>query len=380
MKFKISSALLSHVLQNAYKAISPKQTMPILGYFLFVLKEEKLTVTASDLDSTIIAEIEVESLNNGSGRIAVPANTFMDVLRELGDQPITIEIDQDNFEIKMTWSTGDIVVTGLNGFGYPEIENQNIIGQPTSLTLKSEELIAGISKSHFATSNGTARPILTGILIDITPENVFFVATDAHQLVKLTIVKHTDIEEPTSIIIPKKTALLLRSIISKDDGDVVLEFGGNNIKFTVGGYSYISRIIEGKFPNYNGAIPLSNPNKVTVNRLELLNSIKRVSVCSKNSNNLISLSVTADNIFLEAKDFAYSSSANDNVACCYEGLEEKIEINLKAVNFIDMLSALSSNDVLLEMSGNTRAVLLSAIDSEDVLEKSIIMMLMPVTI
>ncbi|MEG1634136.1 MAG: DNA polymerase III subunit beta [Rikenellaceae bacterium] len=376
MVFKISSVALLNVLQNTGKVIAPKQTMPILDYFLFSLDKGKLTITATDLESTIISEIEVDSADE-DGVAAVPSRLVIDVLRELSDQPVLFSVEHESFDILLKWETGDIMLPGLNGFGFPEVSRESSDDEKI-LVLASDELLAGINKTFFATANSDTRPTLNGILMDVSADWVVFVATDAHELVKLSIDKQTGFEEPSMVIIPKKSALLLRSILAKDSGDVKIEFGGKNIKFTLDGYTYISRVIEGRYPNYNSVIPKNNPNSITVDRAMLLNSVKRVSVCSNQGTDLVRFIIGRDKIALEAKDLDFSTAAKDSVSCAFEGEGVGSVIGLKSRNIIEMLSVITSSEIRIEFADTAHAVLFMPIDSNDPYEKSLVMMLMPV--
>lgn len=376
MIFKISSVALLSVLQNTGKVIAPKQTMPILDYFLFSLKDGILTVTATDLESTIISEVEVDS-SQEDGIAAVPSRLVIEALRELSDQPVLFSVERESFDILLKWETGDIMLPGLNGFGFPEVSREHNDDEKT-LILSGEELLSGINKTIYATANSDTRPTLNGILMDVNADWVVFVATDAHELVKLSIDKQTGFEEPSMVIIPKKSALLIRSLLAKDSNEVKIEFGGKNIKFTLDGYTYISRVIEGRYPNYNSVIPKNNPNRVTVDRAMLLNSVKRVSVCSNQGTDLIKFSVGRDKIVLEAKDLDFSTSAKDSVSCAFDGEGIDSVIGLKSRSIIEMLSVLTSPEISIEFTDTAHAVLFMPINSSDQYEKNIIMMLMPV--
>lgn len=376
MIFKISSVALLSVLQNTGKVIAPKQTMPILDYFLFSLKDGILTVTATDLESTIISEVEVDS-SQEDGIAAVPSRLVIEALRELSDQPVLFSVERESFDILLKWETGDIMLPGLNGFGFPEVSREHNDDEKT-LILSGEELLSGINKTIYATANSDTRPTLNGILMDVNADWVVFVATDAHELVKLSIDKQTGFEEPSMVIIPKKSALLIRSLLAKDSNEVKIEFGGKNIKFTLDGYTYISRVIEGRYPNYNSVIPKNNPNRVTVDRAMLLNSVKRVSVCSNQGTDLIKFSVGRDKIVLEAKDLDFSTSAKDSVSCAFDGEGIDSVIGLKSRSIIEMLSVLTSPEISIEFTDTAHAVLFVPINSSDQYEKNIIMMLMPV--
>ncbi len=375
MIFKVSSAALLSVLQNASKVIAPKQTMPILDHFLFVLKEDKLSITATDLESTILSTIEVDG--EVDGLAAIPAKLIMDALKELHDQPVKIDVNIETSETHLEWESGDIVIPAANGLGYPEV-NTDLGEVKNEITLRSVQLLSGISKTSFAAASSDTKLTLNGVLLDVNSELVTFVATDARQLAKLTYNEPTNVAENCMVIIPRKGANLLRGILQKDDSPVKIEFGGRSILFKMEEYTFICRMIEGRYPNYNSVIPKNSQNKLIVDRAGFLSSIRRVSVCSNQGNNLVKLAISAQTIHLEAKDVDFSTSAKDKISCNYDG--EPMTIGLKADNISEMLSALSCNEVTLEITDPTRAVLIVPTQSDDENEKGAVMLLMPVVL
>ncbi len=378
MNFNISSATLFSVLQNASRVISPKQTMPILDHFLFELRDCMLTVTATDLESTIIADVEVDTACQ-DGIAAIPSRIIIDALRELSDQPVSIVIEPDSNTLELKWLSGEIAIPCNDGLGFPEVDRRGGL-DAKSVVLSSSELIAGVTKTIFAAANSEARPTINGVLMDVTPESIVFVATDTFQLVKLALDKSVVCEEPAMVIITKKSAALLKNLVTKDSGDITVSFGGKNISFEFAGYTYISRVIEGRYPNYNSVIPKGSPCGTTIDRSAFLNCIKRVSVCSNQSTNLIKLCVSEDVMNLEAQDIDFSVSARDSITCASHGFEGEVVIGLKSKNLIDMLSVLSSDEISLEFTDPTRPILFSPVNSNDDYEKGMVVMLMPVSI
>lgn len=346
MKFKTSSSTLLNVLQNTAKVIAAKQTMPILSNFLFTLKDGKLNITATDLESTIIADLEVDS-SDEDGVAAVPSTTILEVLRELGDQPISVSIDEESFEINIKWLSGEIALAGANGMAYPEISDSTIANSST-IELSCEQMLTGINQTVFAASSSDTRPTLSGVLMDIYPEQIVFVATDAHKLVKMSIDVNMGVEERTMVIIPKKTAQLLKNILVKNSDIISIEFSKSDIKFTTNGYTYMSRVIEGNYPNYNSVIPKNNPNKVIIDRAEFLSSLKRVSVCTSKGTDLVKLIIEDGTIVLEARDVDFYTSGEDKVSCSFTGEERVAIIGVKSKNITDMLSSLSCKDISIK--------------------------------
>lgn len=374
MKFTVSSSELFEVLQYVGKAINTKQTMPILDYFLFVLKDNKLEITASDQETSQISVLEVSQ--EEAGEVAVPARLIQDSLKEFSDQPITIGSNPDTFEITIAWESGSLVIPGMSAVGYPNVKEKN----EESLkwfSISSSDLMDGISKTIFAAADKNIRPIMNGIFFDVNPEALTFVATDAHKLVKLTIAGQFEVDQNVTFILPKKPAQMIRGFLAKESGMVRIEFDEKNIHFITPGTTIICRAIEGKYPNYNSVIPTTNKNKLVVDRRMLLNSVKRVSVCSDQSSNLVKLSIVGNNINLVAKDLDFSTSAEDNIPCSHDG--EPIVIGFKSEHLIDMLSAATQQNISVELSDSTRAGLFIPVDEEES-SQQVVMLLMPIMI
>lgn len=372
MKFVISSSALLSFLSTASKVISNKNTLPILDYFLFEVKDGNLRVTASDLETTMTSTIAPESVES-EGIIAAPVKLLIDSLKEFSEQPLTFEADENTWEIKISWKTGSIALPGTSGLSYP-------VAQPLSddareFEIEADMLLGGINKTIFATADDELRPVMNGIYMDMTPEHYTFVATDAHKLVKYTI----DNENGTaaSFILPKKPANLLRTILLKEDDAVKVSFDANNVKFTLHNGTLICRLIEGVYPNYNAVIPANNPNKVIVDRMELLNAIKRVAVCSNQSTNLIKFDINAGVINLTAQDLDFSYSANESLACSYEGTP--ITIGFKSTFLIEILSNLETPSVVIELADSTRSGVFKPL-YDDVETSNTLMILMPMLI
>lgn len=373
MKFTISSNTLYGILQNNLKVIPAKATMPILDYFLFSLDEGILTITSSDLETTLVSKVKVLN-SETSGAITVPSKLIIDSLRELSDQPITFDVSESEM-IHISWQTGKLSVPGTTASGYPIASE--VTGERQSLKLTSDWLFSAISKTIFAAADSELRPIMNGVYFDFTNENCVFVATDAHKLVKLTKEEPAEgITAPCSFILPKKPALLLKTILAKQSDDVSITFDTKNITFCLDDYSLTCRAIEGRYPNYNSVIPQNNTNKVLADRVLLLNSIKRVSVCSNQVSNLIKLHINNNKMELIAQDTDFSVSADDSIDCSYNGIP--LELGFKSTFMIEMLSNMSSKEVSLEFADSTRAGLFIPYESTEEWEKDLVMLLMPI--
>ncbi len=374
MKFVVSSnALLDH-LQAISRVISNKNTLPILDNFLFEVSEDELIMTASDLESTLITKLEIE-LQEGEGSIAVPAKILTDILREFPEEPLTFEIDLETLAVDIFSENGKFSIVGQESEDFPEIpqiQEENA----SSFTIQPDNLTNGVSKTIFATGEDELRPVMNGVFVQISPEGLIFVASDSHKLVRY---RRTDItsDDEASFILAKKPASLLKNILPKEENDVTIRFDDQNAYFELTSYKLICRLIEGDYPNYETVIPAENPNQMAIDRVDLLNTLKRVSVFSNQASNLIKLKLATNEVTVSAQDIDFSISAYEKRNCQYEG--DEMEIGFKSLFFIEILSNLESTDVKVEMSDPSRAGLVSPNENEDESE-DILMLLMPMKI
>jgi len=374
MKFVVSSTdLLSH-LSAISKVISSKSTMPILDNFLFLLSETELTITASDLESTLITSMELDN-TEGEGTIAIPAKLLIDTLKEFPEQPLTFQVDDESFGIEIFSENGKFSIVGQSGEDFPELPEVNE-DSATSVNVSHQVLQKGIEKTLFATADDELRPVMNGIFVELSPENMGFVASDAHKLVRYRRTDATS-EFESSFILPKKPASLLRGLLPKEEFDVKLEFDDKNAIFTLTNYKLICRLVEGNYPSYNSVIPSDNPNKMVIDRLAFYNTVKRVSVFSNQASNLVKLSINENQLVVSAQDIDFSISAVERLKCEYDG--DEIEIGFKSTFLLEILSNIPATDVRVEMSDPSRAGLLLPAETEEE-EEDVLMLLMPMMI
>lgn len=374
MKFVVSSTDLLGHLQAVSRVISSKNTLPILDNFLFRLDGNELEITASDLESTLITKMTLENASD-SGSIAVPARILTDTLKEFPEQPLTFEIDNDKLSLVINSENGKFTVVGQNAADFPQMPSIKQ-DQKATIEVPAEVLYSGINKTLFATADDELRPVMNGVYVELATDNLTFVASDAHKLVRY---KRTDAKADTdsSFILPKKPASLLKNVLPKEENPVTIEFDDKNAFFSMTEYKLVCRLVEGNYPSYNSVIPTDNPNKLSIDRVEFYNTLKRVSVYSNQASNLVKLALTGNQITVSAQDIDFSISAYERLNCQYEG--EDMEIGFKSTFLIEILSNLSSTDVIVELSDPTRAGIMLPAVSENEAE-DVLMLLMPMMI
>lgn len=374
MKFKASSTILLSHLQAISRVINSKNSLQILDNFLFSLEGQQLTMTASDTETTLITSMEVEEVE-GAGKVAVSSRLLLDTLREFSDQPLNFQINDSNLAMVITSANGTYNFIGQNGDEYPRLPELQADAKVMMLPVST--LSAGISKTLFCTADDELRPVMNGIYFDILKDGLTLVATDAHKLVRYktsyTSVNLLEEEDKASFILPKKPANMLKNILPKESGDVEVKFDNKNAYFKLSNYTMICRQVEGRYPNYNGVIPKENPYKIIVDRVTLLNALKRVSVFSNQASNLIKLQISENQIFISAQDIDFSISAEETINCQYA--DDQIKIGFKSAFLIEILNNIGSNDVIVELTDPSRAGIILPFENED--NEDILMLLMP---
>ena len=372
MKFTVSSSALLSLLATAGKVISSKNTLPILDYFCLELSGNTLKVTSSDMETMMIGSIEVQSVES-EGIIAAPVKEMLNLLKEFPEMPLSIGVNDKTWEITINWKSGSLSIPGASAVSYPPLPEFS--SDRKELKMDVDTLVNGINKTLFATADDEFRPQMNGVYFNLEPEMRTFVATDAHKLVKYAV--ETPGGESASFILPKKPANLLKAILLKEEEDVTVSFDQNNVRFQLKNLTLACRLIEGSFPNYNAVIPANNPNKVLVDRTELVNGIKRVAVCSNPSTNLIRMDIGQNRINLTAQDLDFSLSANETISCSYEGAP--ITIGFKSTFLVEILSNIDTPTVVIELADSTRAGVFKPV-YDDKQSSSTLMLLMPMMI
>lgn len=374
MKFVVSSSELLGHLQAISRVISSKNTLPILDNFLFNLSGNDLEITASDLESTLITRMKLEN-TQGEGTIALPARILLDTLKEFSVQPLTFDINPDTMAVVISSENGKFNVVGQNGIDFPALPSIKIEKKFT-FVINAEVMLAGINKTLFATADDELRPVMGGIFVEASTDKITFVASDAHKLVRY---QRTDAhaDSNASFILPKKPASLLKNILPREVGPVTVEFDDKNAFFVLNDYKVVCRLVEGNYPNYNSVIPKNNPRKITIDRVEFSNTLKRVSVFSNQASNLVKLQIKGNQVMVSAQDIDFSISAYERIKCQYEG--EEIEIGFKSVFLLEILANIASQDVMIELADPTRAGLFLPVITDNESE-DLLMLLMPMMI
>lgn len=368
MKFIVSSSYLLKQLQVLGSVINSSNTLPILDNFLFELDSNALTVSASDLETTMSATLEIDSESRGS--VAVPAKLLLETLKTFPEQPLTFTVE-DNNTIEISSNSGKYALAYADGDEFPKSVS---LDDPSSTLVPAEVLATAVSKTIFAAGNDDLRPVMSGVFFQFSPEGLTFVATDAHKLVKYA---RTDVKasQVADFIMPKKPLTILKGILSTSDAEVKIEYNDSNATFSFDNYILTCRLIDGKYPNYEAVIPKENPNKLLINRTQFLSSVRRVAIFSNKTTHQIRLKIAGTELNISAEDIDYSNKAEERLTCDYQGDDMQIGFNSRFLT--EMLTNLQSDEIMLEMSLPNRAGILTPVDGLDEGE-TVTMLVMPV--
>ncbi len=368
MKFIVNSSALLKELSLINGVITTNPVVPILENFLFEINEGRLTITASDLQTSMITEINVESKETGS--IAVPARILLETLRNLPEQPVTFSIDEESYSIEISSDNGRYKLAGENATDFPKVPD---VSDDFSVDISSDVLAKAINNTIFATSSDELRPAMTGVYVNLSSESTTFVATDSHRLIRYRRVDVTS-DNDNVIIIPRKALNLLKSTLPAESTVVKVEFNISNAFFRFENMRLICRLIDERYPDYENVIPLDNEILMTINRGEFLSSLRRIAIYANQTTHQVRLKITGSELQISAEDLDFSNEANERLSCEHEG--DDIEVGFNARFLIEILTHLECKEIEMKLSAPNRAGLIFPGEKEQ--EEDLLMLVMPV--
>lgn len=366
MKFIVSSTqLLKHV-QQISGVISTNTVLPILEDFLFEIEKNKLTIVATDLETVMKIHMDIEAKD--SGKVCIPGKILVDSLKNIPEQPLTFTIDK-NYGVEITSDNGKYKVMGENPDNFPKDPVSDIA---SAVSMPSSALVTAINKCIFATSTDELRPAMTGIFFELSKKGLITVATDAHRLVRFSRLD-VSCPENASFVVPKKPLNLLKNVLPNTDEELQVSYNTNHLFVKHDSTELVCRLIDARFPDYKVVIPVDNPYKLTVNKNDFQNALRRVSVFSNKSTNQVALTISGSELQLAAQDVDFSFEGNERMACQYDGEDLQIAFNAKFL--IEMLSAADTSEVVIELSTPTKAGIIKP--SEQAENGELLMLVMP---
>jgi len=367
MKFIVSSSALLKPIQTLSGVLNTTNTLPILDHFLFEVSDNNLRVTATDLETTMSAVINVEA--DDSGSVAVPARLLLETIKTFPEQPLTFTLtDQNTIEISSNY--GKYALAYATAEEFPKAVS---VSDASQISMQGNVLATAINSTLFASGNDDLRPVMSGVFFQFSSSGLTFVATDAHKLVRY---KRNDVKSatPSAFIVPKKPMNLLKGLLQSYDGDVTIQYNESNASIAFNDILLVCRLVDGKYPNYEAVIPKENPNRLTVDRNAFSQSIKRVSIFANKTTHQVRLKINGSELNISAEDVDFSNEANERLTCSYEGESMEIGFNSRFLN--EMLQNIDSDNVIFELSAPNRAGILIPDNSDE--GEDILMLVMPV--
>ncbi|MFT3826087.1 MAG: DNA polymerase III subunit beta [Chitinophagaceae bacterium] len=366
MKFIVSSSALLKQLQQISGVINANTVLPILEDFLFEVEKNKLTIVATDLETVMKVQLDVEAKD--TGRVCIPAKILIDSLKNIPDQPLTFNIDK-NYSVEITSDNGKYKVMGENPDNFPK---EPVSDDTTSFTMSSTALVTAIIKTLFAVSNDDLRPAMTGVFFEMDKKGLQFVATDAHRLVRYKR-KEVSCPKNDSMIVPRKPLNLLKGALPDNEDELTISYNTNHLFVKHGTTQMSCRLIDARFPDYKVVIPVDNPYKLVVNKADFQGALRRVGVFSNKSTNQVVLSISGSELQLTAQDVDFSFEGNERMKCQYNGEDLQIAFNAKFL--IEMLNAAESDDVTVDLSTSTKAGIIKPTEQDE--NEEMLMLVMP---
>jgi len=369
MRFIVSSSALYSHLSAASRVMSSKNSMPILDCFLLNIRDGKATITASDSEKYFVTSVELIEMSDNA-MFCIPAKTLMESIKELAEQPLTLEYNPGTNELIGIHQSGSFSVVGQSAEPFPI--QQDINAEATKLIIPADMLLNGINRCLFATANDEIRLVMTGVYIDIKPESITFAGTDGRKLVRnLNTSIQPGIE--AGFILPKKVCSILKSVLAKGENEITINFDKEKALIQTADFELYFRLVEGRYPNYNAVIPSNNPYQATVDRSSLMSALKRVSVFCNQSSGLMKVHLENNLMKLTGQDNDYATSAEENLFCDYTN--NPISIGFSCQFLLEIANILESDNLTIQLADPSRPGIV--VPAEQDPQDEVLMLLMP---
>ncbi len=374
MRFNISCKAFYSAVSAAAKVINPKNALAILDNFLISVEGDTLTVTGADVDNSLSARVTLAE-HEGEGRFCVTARRLVELLKELPDQGLTVTVDETTFAVEIEYTGGKYNLTAINGNEYPVFKSDDDDqSAPQHFTINSGAMLKGLDYTIFAVGNDDYRPMMKGVFLDIKPEEISFVATDTHKLVRYTD-SRVKSGITASCILPVKPASIIRNIFGKDT-ELSIDMTAKNATIESEAFTFRCTFLNGRYPDYNRVIPKTSPFRLTVDRLSMLNAVRRVGVFVDPGYGLEKFKINPDKLLIKSDDNNYCTCARETVPCSYNGPE--MVIGFSAPFLIEFMTIMPSDEVYIDLADPSRAGVFCPSENEE--GTDLVMLLMPMNV
>lgn len=373
MKFRINSKALYLAISAVSKVINAKNAMTILNNFLIEVGAESVKITASDLENVLVATVPATLVEGEGCKFCIDARRSVELFKELPDMDVEFVVGE-NLAIVIDYPGGKFNFVGINGDEYPQIQKELSETEPVTFNYPSEAFITGLDNTSFAVGTDDLRPQMMGVFLDIKPDDITFVATDTHKLVKYVNRNYAPGVE-ASCIVPIKAVSIIKAAFGKEES-IEITLDSKSATFKSATYSFNFRFIKGRFPDYNRVIPHSNPYVLTVDRVMMLNAVRRVGVFVDPGHGLVKFHITPEQIEMKTQDINFNTSGREEIPCSFTGNE--LTIGFGAAYLIEIFSTISTENVEVQLADPSRpGVFVPDVNAEGT---ELVMLLMPMNI
>lgn len=348
MELKINSKELNKALSQVLPIVPTRTPLEILNHFLLTVKDNRLTIYATDINIAYQKSLSVFA--NGEISVAVPSKLLHDTVANLPDTDLKIEFLQDEKKCVIHTDTGKYSISYIPPFDFPNFPH---VDEKHSLNINGEKLKYALHMTEFACAKEEQRRSMQGILMDLKKDKFVFVSTDGHRLVKLTFEDFaSDIEE--QIILPAKSAEILTKIL--DEKDVTITIGDKLVKFEFDGNIFLTRLVDDNYPNYESVIPLDNENVMKIQRAEFLQTLRRANYYIHSKIRRVDLEISKDMLSLTAENPELGTHMNEKILCEYNS--EPLRVAFKHDLVYESLEHINAEEVLFKFNTPSRPCLI----------------------
>jgi DNA polymerase-3 subunit beta len=360
MKFSLPKSRLFNYLQHILQVVPTKSTLPILTNILIEALDNKIKISATDLDISITTTVESEVVKKGSA--CLPARILFDIIKELPESDINFEASAQRVEIKIP--NGSYKIASVASEEFPKLP---LVNTKKEIKISSDDLVQMVTKTTFACSDDETRPALNGVLWQTKGDKMLMVATDGHRLAKMSVENKKLKGLYDDVIVPPKVLNLIPKFVGESGGEIGIIFGENNIIFNMGNIVLTSRLIEGPYPNFEQVIPAENDKKMLVSKEDLLRAVRRVSILSNALTHQVKFALKGNTLTLSTTNADVGGEGKEVLECDFKG--DSLELGYNANYVSDILSKMDGDEVIFELSSSVSAgiVYTQVIPKEDFL-------------
>lgn len=356
MELKIERELLLKPLQQVIGVVERRQTLPILGNVLLKTANNELSITATDLEIEMVSHIGIE--NSAQSETTLPARKFVDICKALpNDALLSIKVDAERATIRSGKSR--FVLSTLPATEFPNIDSFEPLFE---FEMPQSQLKKLIDQTHFAMAQQDVRYYLNGLLFEFSDNLIRVVATDGHRLALCDTETATGVSELQQVIIPRKAVMELSRLLESTDEPVKVELGSNHIRLSTGQLSFITKLIDGRFPDYQRVVPQGGDKIVIANRTSIHQALSRASILSNEKYRSVRFTLSSGSLQVMANN-PEQEEAEEEISVDYDG--PSLEIGFNASYVLEALNALSDDNVQLELTDQNSCCLIRSPESEE---------------